>query len=417
MQSQSEILESEANTVEHLPVYVLLLSLLFAIYYTLNILPFHLDDAYITYRYAQNLVAGLRFVFNTQGEVVEGFSSPLWLLFLAGSGKIFGSQYILVTSVLTGLTAYFLTVWRIAVFALNNNDNRWALSSGVLAVLLPSYIFYASTGMEQMLYILLIVLCTEAFYRPTKTELRPQFYLALLFSAAAWLRPETPFIMVIGAIQCWLIEKNILLAIKRFSPMACYFTLGYLSLLIIRWVLFNDVLPNTYYAKEPIISSGISYIYYALIEQYFFSALLFLASLGAFFGTAFHRQMLISGLLWLIPPVIEGGDWMLSLRFLMPSMTFFLLASSGISAIAVKKSGAVVIFCIGVFSVISHFENIYLGRIASDSIYTTNFEQAYRINFVKRIDAESVGLVDIGLMGYLTDVKIFDIAVLSYVRG
>ncbi len=78
-----------------------------------------------------------------------------------------------------------------------------------------------------------------------------------------------------------------------------------------------------------------------------------------------------------------------------------------------KKSGAVVIFCIGVFSVISHFENIYLGKIASDSIYTTNFEQAYRINFVKRIDAESVGLVDIGLMGYLTDVKIFDIAGLT----
>ena len=77
MQSQSEILESEANTVERLPVYVFLLSLLFAIYYTLNILPFQLDDAYITYRYAQNLVAGFGFVFNPQGEVVEGFSSPL----------------------------------------------------------------------------------------------------------------------------------------------------------------------------------------------------------------------------------------------------------------------------------------------------------------------------------------------------
>jgi len=41
-----------------------------------------IDDAFIFFRYADNLLAGLGPVFNA-GERVEGFTSPLWLLLLA----------------------------------------------------------------------------------------------------------------------------------------------------------------------------------------------------------------------------------------------------------------------------------------------------------------------------------------------
>ena len=37
------------------------------------------DDAFITFRYAQNLVEGLGPVYNP-GERVEGYSSPIWML-------------------------------------------------------------------------------------------------------------------------------------------------------------------------------------------------------------------------------------------------------------------------------------------------------------------------------------------------
>ncbi|MCB9687377.1 MAG: hypothetical protein H6738_13755 [Alphaproteobacteria bacterium] len=40
------------------------------------------DDAYITYRYADNVVAGYGAVYNP-GEAVEGYTSPLWLLLLS----------------------------------------------------------------------------------------------------------------------------------------------------------------------------------------------------------------------------------------------------------------------------------------------------------------------------------------------
>jgi hypothetical protein len=50
-----------------------------------------IDDAYIVFRYADNLLAGLGPVFNA-GERVEGFTSPLWLLLLAGA-KAAGLSY------------------------------------------------------------------------------------------------------------------------------------------------------------------------------------------------------------------------------------------------------------------------------------------------------------------------------------
>ena len=41
------------------------------------------DDAYISYRYAQNLVDGHGLIFNV-GERVEGYSNLLWTLIVAG---------------------------------------------------------------------------------------------------------------------------------------------------------------------------------------------------------------------------------------------------------------------------------------------------------------------------------------------
>ena len=41
--------------------------------------PHTVDDAFITFRYAQNLVEGLGPVYNP-GERVEGYSSPIWML-------------------------------------------------------------------------------------------------------------------------------------------------------------------------------------------------------------------------------------------------------------------------------------------------------------------------------------------------
>jgi hypothetical protein len=45
------------------------------------------DDSFITLRYAQNLAEGHGLVFNLN-ERVEGFTSPLWTILLAGGGEV-----------------------------------------------------------------------------------------------------------------------------------------------------------------------------------------------------------------------------------------------------------------------------------------------------------------------------------------
>jgi len=42
------------------------------------------DDAMISMRYAKNLAQGFGLVWNPGGERVEGFTNPLWVLFMAG---------------------------------------------------------------------------------------------------------------------------------------------------------------------------------------------------------------------------------------------------------------------------------------------------------------------------------------------
>src|SRR4051812_9761658 len=46
------------------------------------------DDAYITYRYAENLAAGKGLVFNAAAQPVEGYSNLSWIILLAGLSKL-----------------------------------------------------------------------------------------------------------------------------------------------------------------------------------------------------------------------------------------------------------------------------------------------------------------------------------------
>ena len=63
----------------------------------------HLDDSYITYQYARNLVEGHGLVFNV-GEYVEGFTNLLWTLLIAG-GLALGFEATTVGHLLENLEA------------------------------------------------------------------------------------------------------------------------------------------------------------------------------------------------------------------------------------------------------------------------------------------------------------------------
>jgi arabinofuranosyltransferase len=65
------------------------------------------DDAFISFRYAENLVRGEGLVWN-QGERVEGYSNFLWTILIAGGMKL-GFEPVLLSQVL-GVALYAFTL-------------------------------------------------------------------------------------------------------------------------------------------------------------------------------------------------------------------------------------------------------------------------------------------------------------------
>src|SRR6267154_221619 len=66
------------------------------------------DDAFISFRYADNLVRGIGLVWN-QGERVEGYTNFLWTLLMSG-GICLGMDPVLFSQVL-GIICFVLTLF------------------------------------------------------------------------------------------------------------------------------------------------------------------------------------------------------------------------------------------------------------------------------------------------------------------
>ena len=116
-----------------------------------------IDDAYILFRYAQNLLAGNGFVFNP-GEPVFGITTPLFGGLLAALGAVSGGTAAPFPALALGVNtlADAGTCW--LLIALGKRLDR--LTAGILAALVwavaPMSVTFAIGGMETSVFILLM---------------------------------------------------------------------------------------------------------------------------------------------------------------------------------------------------------------------------------------------------------------------
>ncbi len=114
------------------------------------------DDAYITFRYAENLAAGQGLVFNAAAPPVEGYSNLSWILLLAGLARLhldlplwaaeLGRALSLLNLVLVYALARTITGRRLG-----------ALAAPALLALTAPYALWARGGLETMWYTTLLV--------------------------------------------------------------------------------------------------------------------------------------------------------------------------------------------------------------------------------------------------------------------
>lgn len=115
------------------------------------------DDAYITFRYADNLAHGRGFVFN-EGERVLGTTTPLFTMLMAVASILFGTPRLPLVANVVSLASDSVT----AIFVYMLGRGVWrhrviGLACGLMFVMVPDNVVLSTLGMESPFFTMLVV--------------------------------------------------------------------------------------------------------------------------------------------------------------------------------------------------------------------------------------------------------------------
>ncbi len=203
--------------------------------------PRTIDDAFITFRYARNLLAGAGFVFNP-GERVLGTTTPLYTLLMAALAGMSGSSNYPWLALLVNALADALTCLLLIRFGERLSRRRAVgLALGWLWAVSPMSVTFAIGGMETSVFILILTLSTD-LYLAGRTR------AAALTSALLLLtRPDGA--LFVGPVILDLVWRR---ARERRLPWA---EAGIFLLALAPWVIFATLyfgspIPHTITAKS-----------------------------------------------------------------------------------------------------------------------------------------------------------------------
>ena len=301
------------------------------------------DDAFISFRYAENLTHGLGLVYNA-GERVEGYSNFLWTLWTA-AGMWLGLRPER-WSIAWSVVFYAATV---AVLWLDHRRRAHVAGAraplvplaALLAAAHPDWQVYATSGLETSMF---TFLATLGYALVVRGEWGPRGAAGagLAFALTALARPDGPIFPAVAMVWMLWSRRPRLPSLTAF---AVAFLVVWLPWMVWRIAYYGDVFPNTYYAKSAYLawwSQG--WIYARLyFERYWVLALaipLATVALGPARGrsretagatgarTSAARELVLAlgmGLAYTAYVMRVGGDFMYA-RLLIPAAPFLMIA-------------------------------------------------------------------------------------------
>lgn len=211
--------------------------------------PFYIEDAGISFAYAENFVSGEGFATYPGGERVEGFSNPLWTFLVAAttalgvppwaSVKVLGALFGVVTLPLA---------WDIVRRARPGKPDDVALLAPVLLAASPQFVLWASAGLENSLFCVLLAGGIRQLLVELDDDSQRFPWSAVLFVGLAMTRPEG---MAYGAFAVFALLLDAV-AMRRVGPLLRWlptFALPFVAYQAWRYTYFAWEFPNTYYAK------------------------------------------------------------------------------------------------------------------------------------------------------------------------
>ena len=295
---------------------------------------FTVDDAYISFRYAEHFANGGGLVFN-QGERVEGYTNFLWVLLLAAWKKCGGdietaSQVFGVTCSAAALLMTFGLSWQIS----SAKRGETAIFASLAAIFLassPSVGLWAVAGLETPLFMCLL---TGAVWRHLHEERAERVPLsALLFGLLALTRPEGTLFFALTIFH--QLAHRFWTAWKAWNWPRLALSVGLFAAIVMphflwRWSYYGSLFPNTFYAKVSgagLRLSGVKYAYEFFLTH---GGVTFFLICATLLVLKRFREYWVSYLLLLFGVstayiVYVGGDWMPSFRFFAPLLPLYFL--------------------------------------------------------------------------------------------
>lgn len=289
------------------------------------------DDAFISYRYAQNFVNGYGLVFNP-GEKVEGYTNFLWVIISAVLMKLnidplTGTRTLtLIFSFLTILVTYLIAT---EIFKI---QSLISFLSSVLLALNPGFVLWSYSGMETIFFTFLVTL-GNYFVLKYLCEVRNKFivYSSVLFSIASLTRPEGAFIFFLNFLFLVIMsfknkeKQNFTVVIKKFLLPLLIFLIIYGTYFIWRYSYYGYLMPNTFYAKTGFDNQFARGLYYCFKFYRESLAMGLLLIFPAYLIIKEYNDRKIQYILFMLTGfilyiILIGGDNLLVQRFFIPVM-------------------------------------------------------------------------------------------------
>ncbi len=354
-----------------------------------SVQPWTLDDAFISFRYAENWIDGHGLVYN-EGEYIEGYTSFLWVVLIAvfygvGIPSLYTAKFFCLFS---SLVVFWVVMFSHRFYSkIQKQDSLTAaLLLGTCGVFIP----WSFSGMEVSFFCFLTVMTVFHYLHVSRnSESRLQSCMTGLFCALGVLcRPEG--VLVAGVILfdfTVLAYKNseikpLHLLLKPLHKQNVLFfllpiLLAILSQLIFRIMYYGDWLPNTYYAKVGFsmdqMPRGVDYV---LDFLWCMLGMLGIAAIALWRGRmiSFHDGtylMIVLPVFFLLYTVYVGGDSMPAFRFLVPVVPFICILAAISTRILINNRRMILfaVFALVVFNTYQlHFNWHIYGHILSDRV-------------------------------------------------
>lgn len=274
------------------------------------------DDAYITLRYAHNLLNGHGIVWNP-GERVEGYTHPLWLLQVAGLGHA-GLALPIAARVLSYL--YLLGI--VGVWL------RSRAHPSLLAVTctLHGLLLWCNGGLEVVGFSFWLLAGAWGLFRLIESRSPPRalpYVCGACFALAALMRPD--------GVGAGLIALVVLASVRRFAALPGFglaFGAPVLAHLLFRVSYYGDWLPNTAYAKAAGLPLGdlfqSGWYYLRATRGEWFPALFVAGAVALLQGHRRSWLVALVGVPLVASALAGGGDHMPGARLLIPPVVFVL---------------------------------------------------------------------------------------------